>query len=227
MLYLIFGLLVLAALFGPNLWVRYVLDKYSKPLDGVPGTGGELAEHLIKRFDLDGVTVEQAQDAGDHYDPQDKAVRLSPRVFAGKSLTAVAIAAHEVGHAIQFVRDEPVSHLRKRYLGKVRLIQQVGMVIVVALPTIAGALQSPRLALLAVAAGVAVMLLSVLMYVAVLPEEFDASFNKALPILDEGDYVPKEYLPIIRRILRAAALTYVAAALLDMLRLWRWIRYWR
>ena len=57
---------------------------------------------------------------------------------------------------------------------------------------------------------------------AVLPEEYDASFKKALPILEEG-YVPKENLPAIRQILRACAYTYVAGALADVIRLWRWL----
>ncbi|MDH5434601.1 MAG: zinc metallopeptidase, partial [Gammaproteobacteria bacterium] len=78
--------------------------------------------------------------------------------------------------------------------------------------------------------GLMTMLISVFMYMAILPEEWDASFNKALPILDQGDYVPKAYLPAIRQILKACALTYVAAALADILRLWRWLvllRYMR
>ena len=71
------------------------------------------------------------------------------------------------------------------------------------------------------------MLASVLLYVAVLPEEWDASFNKALPILEKGEYVPAEYLPAIRQVLKACALTYVAAALADVLRLWQWLRFIR
>jgi len=70
--------------------------------------------------------------------------------------------------------------------------------------------------------GVVTMLASVLMYAAILPEEWDASFNKALPILAGNDYVPDEYLPAIRQVLMACALTYVAGALADMLSLWRW-----
>ncbi len=224
MLYLIASLALLALIAGPQLWVRYVLHRYSRHVEAIPGSGAELATHLLQRFELPSVKVEPAGAAGDHYDPADNAVRLSPRVYDGKSLTAIAIAAHEVGHAIQFNRDEPVSHLRKRYLRRARLIQQIGAALVVVLPVLAGVLRAPQLGLMALLAGVATMLLSVLMYVAVLPEEFDASFNKALPILDEGDYVPKADLPIVRRILRAAALTYVAAALLDVLRLWRWVR---
>ena len=66
------------------------------------------------------------------------------------------------------------------------------------------------------------MVVSVLMYVAILPEEYDASFNKALPILSKG-YITQEQLPVVRKILKACALTYVAGSLADIIRLWRWI----
>jgi hypothetical protein len=71
--------------------------------------------------------------------------------------------------------------------------------------------------------GVATMLVSVAVYAAILPEEWDASFNKALPILIEGEYVDEHQLKAVRQILKACALTYVAAALADILSLWRWI----
>ena len=61
------------------------------------------------------------------------------------------------------------------------------------------------------------------MYVLVLPEELDASFNKAMPILEEGEYLPKHMLPGARKVLRAAALTYCAAALANALHLGRWL----
>jgi Zn-dependent membrane protease YugP len=59
-----------------------------------------------------------------------------------------------------------------------------------------------------------------------LPEEYDASFNKALPILEEG-YIPKEHMPAVRQVLKACAYTYVAGALADVLRLWRWLTLMR
>jgi Zn-dependent membrane protease YugP len=61
------------------------------------------------------------------------------------------------------------------------------------------------------------------MYAAILPEEYDASYNKALPILAQG-YLPEEHMVAAKRILKACALTYVAAALADILSLWRWFR---
>ena len=100
-MFLSIGLLILLALiFGPSLWVRFVMKRYSKEKPEMPGTGGELAEHLIERFTLKDVKVEVTE-LGDHYDPVEKKVRLLREHYESKSLTAVAIAAHEVGHAIQ------------------------------------------------------------------------------------------------------------------------------
>lgn len=222
MIYAIFIVFVLALAYGPHLWVQWVLNKHHKPVANMPGTGGELAQHLIDRFQLEGVTLLEGGENQDYYSPDAQTVSLSPRVYHGKSLSAVAVAAHEVGHAIQFSRNEPVSQLRKKYLGKAHRVQQLGIYLLMAMPIIGAAFRVPHLALLTAALGLVTMLVSVLMYVAILPEEYDASFNKALPILKEG-YVPEKDLAAVRQVLRAAALTYVAAALADILRLWRWL----
>lgn len=222
MFYVLAILLLLLLAYGPQLWVRHVLAKHHAPIDGMPGTGGELAQHLLDRFDLEGVSLREGSEDENHYQPGTKTVCLSPEVFHGKSLSAIAVAAHEVGHAIQFSRNEPVSHLRQKYLGKAHRIQQIGVYILMSLPIVGAAIRIPHLALLTAAIGVSTMIVSVLMYVAILPEEYDASFNKALPILDEG-YVPEQHMPAVRQVLKACALTYVAAALADILRLWRWL----
>lgn len=222
MLYLLALLFLVLLAYAPQLWVRHILRKHHAPVADMPGTGGELAQHLIDRFQLEGVNLREGREDEDHYAPDTKTVCLSPEVFHGKSLSAVAVAAHEVGHAIQFSRNEPVSHLRQRYLGKAHLIQQCGIYILMSLPIVGAVLRIPHLALLTAAIGVLTMLVSVLMYVAILPEEYDASFNKALPILDEG-YIPDEHMTAVRQVLKACALTYVAAALADILRLWRWL----
>lgn len=223
MFYVILVLTLLLLILAPQWWVKYVLSKYSRHLEGMPGNGEELAKHLLNQFKLNIVKVEAAEEGGDHYDPQANIVKLSPSYLKGKSLTAVAVAAHEVGHAIQFNRDEPVSHLRKRYLSKAHAMQKVGISCLMLLPLISVVVRIPHLIGLTAIIGVVTMLISVFIYLAILPEEWDASFNKAMPILETGNYVPKEYLPAIRRILRACALTYVAAALADILRLWRWV----
>ena len=127
-MFLIIVVAILAALvYVPSLWVRHVMSKHGSELASLPGTGGELAEHLIKRFKLGDIKVEETEPFRDHFDPQNQTVRLSTANFHGKSLTAVAVAAHEVGHAIQFHRKEKIFKLRSRYMPTARLLGQIGI----------------------------------------------------------------------------------------------------
>ncbi len=223
MLIVIAIILVVLLILAPQWWVGYVLRKNNSIIEGMPGTGGELAAHLLERFNLSNVKLEAAAEGADHYDPESNTVRLSPGYLNGKSLTAIAVAAHEVGHAIQFNRNEKVTFLRKRYLGKAHKIQKIGIYVLMALPLLSTIIRVPHVIGFTALIGLLTLMSSVFIYAAILPEEWDASFNKALPILKQGDYVPEHHLPAIRQILKACALTYVAAALADVLRLWRWL----
>ena len=165
---------------------------------------------------------EETQPFKDHFDPRDQAVRLSPDNFNGKSLTAVAVAAHEVGHAIQFHRKEKIFELRSRYLPAAAMLSQAGVAIMLAFPIIGILLRSPWAVGMVIGLSLLLQLAGAFAYLIILPEEWDASFNKALPILVEGEYVEKQQLPAVRRILRAAALTYFAAALANVLNIGRW-----
>ena len=207
--------------FGPNLWVRWVMKRYADNLTGMPGTGGELAQHLIDEFNLDGVAVEVTE-IGDHYDPADRKVRLSEANYQGRSLTAVAIAAHEVGHAIQHDRGD------KRLLARTALAQfadraaRVSAAAIWLAPVIGLLTRHPVPVSVMVSLGLAGLLGRMLLHMVTLPLEWDASFGKALPILTAGSYLPTGQQVAVVRILRAAALTYVAAALADVLNLARW-----
>ena len=214
-------------IFGPQLWVKYVLRKHNAQLDHLDGTGGELAVHLIERFELDGVRVVKGQPGEDHYDPQNKVVSLSPDHFDGKSLTAVAVATHEVGHAIQFHRKEKIFELRSRYLPTAQFLARAGIAVMWALPLIAFLVRVPFAIGLVIAVSLFLQLAGAMAYLIILPEEWDASFNKALPILIEGEYVNTEQLPAIRRVLQAAALTYFSAALANILHIGRWFMLMR
>lgn len=222
MIFAVIGLILAILIYLPSFWVRRVMTTYSRELPDLPGTGGELAEHLVDRFKLEGIKVEETDPLRDHFDPQNEAVRLGPANFNGKSLTAVAVAAHEVGHAIQYHRKEKIFELRKRYLPTANMLARAGIAIMWAMPLIALLLRSP----LAIGAVIGLSLLFQLAgafaYLIILPEEWDASFNKALPILVEGEYVDSEQIPAVRKILRAAALTYFAAALANVLHIGRW-----
>jgi len=223
MIYVLLVLLIVLIIYSPQIWVKLMLRKHSSHAEHLPGTGGELARHLLDRFSLEFVKVEAAERDRDHYDPQSNTVRLSPDYLNGKSITAVAVAAHEVGHAIQFNRKEAVSFLREKYLGTAIRIKKAGTIILIFSPLIFALLRIPQSFLAVVCLGLIIMLTSVFMYAAILPEEWDASFNKALPILTEGQYVNDSELAAVKQVLTACALTYVAAALADLLSIWRWL----
>lgn len=223
MLIPIIGLGILLLVYFPQFWVRLVMRRYSKEINDIPGTGGQLAEHLIHRFELQGIGVEETGAFNDHFDPQARMVRLSPNNYSGRSLTAIAVAAHEVGHAIQFHRKEKIFQLRQKYIPPAMLLRRIGIFLMVIFPAIAFLLKTPGLILLVVGLSIGLQLLGALAYLIVLPEEWDASFNKALPILEQGDYIQHEQLEPIRRVLKAAALTYFAGALADIFNIGRWL----
>lgn len=219
---LILVLFLVLLIYGPSLWVRHIIHKHSKPVENMPGTGAELARHLIERFELTGVEVKPCGPGQDHYSPEENAVALSPLVYDGRSVSAVAIATHEVSHAIQYQRQETVSRLRKKYTGLAMHAQRVGIATLSLAPVLGVATRAPAVIVLLMAAGLIAMLGSVALYAMILPEEYDASFGKALPILEEG-YLPPELMPAARDVLKAAALTYVAGALANTLSIWRWL----
>lgn len=224
MILILFILLLLAAVTLPSLWVRRVLDRYSKPSDryGERGTGAELARHLLDRFELHQVAVEITPD-GDHYDPQAKAVRLTEDKYHSHSLTAITVAAHEVGHAIQDARSEPLFRNRQRLAKLAARAQQLGGLFMIAAPVVMLITRAPGMSLLFLAVAIASLLLGTMVHLVTLPVEFDASFNKAMPILTSGHYLYDGDLPHAQRILRAAALTYVASSLVSLLNLGRWL----
>jgi len=119
-------LLLLVLIFGPQWWAQYTFRRYADVLEWIPGNGGELARHLLDQFSMTDVAVEKTEKGGDHYDPEDRVVRLSPDNYDHKSLTAVAVAAHEVGHAIQHQRKEAKFALRHRLVKVAQTTQQLG-----------------------------------------------------------------------------------------------------
>jgi hypothetical protein len=220
--YVLLLIIILVVVFGPQLWARHTFEKYNQAVDKIPGTGGELAAHLVKRFELP-VTVERAGQEGDHYDPATRTVRLSAQFFDTKSLSAIAVAAHEVGHAIQHHRNETMLDTRTKLVHLALYAQKFGTVAIFAMPIVTAITRAPASGFLLTAIFVLSMGMAVLVNLITLPVELDASFGKALPILVEGHYVDEEDLPAIRKVLKAAAYTYVAASLASLLNLWRWI----
>ena len=217
--------LVIAVVFGPQWWARRVLQRHSGRQDDIPGSGGELARHLIERLHITSTKVEETE-FGDHYDPQAKAVRLRPEILEGHSLTAVVVATHEVGHALQDHLGYRPLYWRTRLAMFSQQAERLGALALVAMPFVSALTQTPAAGLALLLAGIATLGIPVVIHLVTLPVEFDASFRRALPLLASG-YLPDSELPTARRILLACALTYVAASLATLLNFWRWIRILR
>ena len=222
MIYALIIILIVALIYGPQLWVRWVLTRYNRePEPNFPGTGGELARHLLNRYGLNEVKVEVTE-FGDHYDPMERAVRLTQDKFDGKTLTAITVAAHECGHALQHAASEPLFLLRTRLAGTSLWAQRIGSMLLFAAPFAVLLTKAPAVAAFNIIGAFLVMGSAVVIHLLTLPVEIDASFRKALPLLDSG-YLDKSQIPAARSILRAAAWTYVATSLASLLNFWRWI----
>ena len=214
--------IILALIFGPSLWVKFVMWRYSSEKPEMPGTGGELAKHLVERFSLKDVDVEVTEQ-GDHYDPIEKKVRLSQEHYESKSLTAIAIAAHEVGHAIQDQQGDKRLATRTKMVPIIDKVARWSVAIIYLSPVIGIITRHPMPFSLLLILGLSGFIARMMIHALTLPIEFDASFSKALPLLREGNYVSQSNEKAVNSILRAAALTYVSAALADILNLSRWI----
>ena len=219
--FIVLTLAVLGLVFGPGIWVRRVLARYSTPDDRYPGTGAELARHLLDLNGLQSVQVEET-DQGDHYDPLAKAVRLTPEKFSGRSLTAITVAAHEVGHAVQDHIGYAPLRLRTRLIRIIEPLQKAGAAVLMAAPLLGAVTRAPGLSLLMLAGGFMTLLSSTLVHFVTLPTEVDASFVRALPMLDRHGILKDVDRPHAKTLLKAAALTYVSASLMSLLNVARW-----
>ncbi len=223
MVWIVLLIAVIGLIFLPQFWVQRVLKKHSNERSDFPGTGGEFARHLIKQQGLK-VKLETTEQ-GDHYDPSSKTVRLSSANFNGKSLTAVATAAHEVGHAIQHQQGMALLLLRTPLAKFAFYVEKLAQLALISTPVFLSFV--PGMARLSIIVAVVGMLASTLVHFVTLPVEFNASFSKALPILKNGNYLAEKDYQNARKILLACALTYVSAALASLLNIWRWLRFLR
>lgn len=219
-------LILLAVVFGPQLWVRHVLARHGTERPDLPGTGAELARHLLDEAGLRGVKVELT-DTGDHYDPEAYAVRLTLPHHDGRSVAAVAVAAHEVSHAVQHARGERAFALRFGLVKRLIWVDRVASGILLLAPIVFIIVKAPILLMLQLVAGLLLLAVRIVVHVVTLPVELDASFSKALPVIARGRYLKVPDLPAARSVLLAAALTYVAAALATLLDVARWLRVLR
>lgn len=175
-------------------------------------TGAAAAQGILERYGIRDVRVEGIRTMlGDHYDPREKVLRLSPDVYGGRSLASLGIAAHEVGHAIQHATRYGPLALRSGLLPVAAFGSQFSFVLI-----LAGLFLAPFRWLAWV--GVALFAVAVLFQIVTLPVEFDASRRAREVLLSTGMVAPSEDA-VIGKVLSAAALTYVAAAVTTLLQL--------
>lgn len=175
-------------------------------------SGAEAAQRILAISRISDVRIEQIKSMlGDHYDPRAKVLRLSPDVYSGRSLASLGIAAHEVGHAIQHATNYGPLALRSGLLPIAAKGSQVSFLLI-----IAGMLLAPFYWLAWV--GVALFGVAFLFQLVTLPVEYNASSRARAVLLNNGLISAGEEL-VVGKVLNAAALTYVAAAITALLQL--------
>lgn len=188
--------------------VKSTFSKYAKKMSEKNITGTQAAAYLLKVNGITDVKLGRIKgDLTDHYDPTDKTLRLSDSTYNSTSIAAIGVAAHETGHAIQHA---------KKYFPLVfrRVLVPIANI---------GSSAGPWLAILGIVMsfplltdiGILLFAGAVLFYLVTLPVEFNAS-NRALKILKQNNVLSTDELKGVRKVLSAAAMTYVASALVAM-----------
>mgnify|MGYP002853519480 FL=1 len=183
----------------------------------MPFTGNQLGQKILKENNLENVLIEPIKQV-DHYNPLKKKVHISEDKLHKKSITSIAVVAHEIGHAIQDKENYKPLLLRQKLIEKTMIFQRIGsFLLIIGLPSIFAITKSPFITFIAAIIIMGCLSTNVLIHLITLPVEFDASFKRALPILQK--YVPKENMRQCRSVLRAAAFTYLAQSIVSIFRL--------
>ncbi len=210
--------------FLPQQWVKKTVATYSEVRNHRGLRGRDVATQILREHGLSNVSVESVDGfLSDHYDPSALAVRLSPDIYNGDSIASVAIAAHECGHAIQHAKGYTPVVLRSSLAPVVGLGSQLGpMLLMVSVGLGATNHLMPAWAWMLAWVGVAVYGIAVAFQVVTLPVELDAS-GRALKVLETQQYLNQDEMKGAKKVLTAAAFTYVAAALYALMELLYWV----
>ncbi|MEA4900126.1 zinc metallopeptidase [Desulfitobacterium sp.] len=191
-------------------------NKYSEVYSRAGYTGAQAARAILQANGLYDVRIEPvAGNLSDHYDPRDRTVRLSEGVYSGNSLASLAVAAHETGHAIQHANGYFPLQLRSTFVPVANFGSSLGPVLILIgffMPAFNWLLQI----------GILAFSLAVIFQLITLPVEYNAS-HRAMALLQSNGMLAQDEVKGARRVLSAAALTYVAAALTAVLELARFI----
>jgi len=208
--------LLTAVLAIPSLWaaarVRSTFARYARVGVRSGMSGAEAAEAVLRAAGVPGVTIEPHQGLlTDHYDPRSKTLRLSPQVYGGRSIASVAVAAHEAGHAIQDAHAYAPLRLRSGIVP----VAQIGSRLWPVLFFLGLFAHAPGM----MYAGIALFAGMVLFQFVTLPTEFNASSRAKAVLASSGIVSTSEEREGVSKVLNAAALTYVAAAVTAIVQL--------
>ena len=196
--------------------MRSTFNKYSRVRSRSGMTGREAAEYVLRSAGIYDVRVEHVSgNLTDHYDPRTKTLRLSDATYNSQSVAAIGVAAHECGHAVQHA----AGYAPLRFRGALVPIANLGSTIAWPL-IIIGLLFTGQSSMMFLNLGIIAFSLAVLFQIVTLPVEFDAS-NRAVRVLGSTGLLYEDELRDTRKVLSAAALTYVAGAAASILQLLR------
>lgn len=195
--------------------VKNTFDRYRRVLNRRGMTGADIARAILDRNGLHDVMVQATRgELTDHYDPRTRVVRLSESVYSSTSVAAIGVAAHETGHAIQHkVRYAPLA-LRSSLVPIAGIGSSIGPYM-----AIFGLMFGSDIL---INAGLILFTMAVAFYLVTLPVEFNAS-SRAVRILESTGLLSGEEIKPVKRVLGAAAMTYVASAAVAMANLLRLI----
>lgn len=196
--------------------VSSAFSKYSKIPNSRRMTGAQAAEFVLRQNGVVGVQIEHVSGKlSDHFDPRTNVIRLSDSVYNSTSVAAVGVAAHEAGHACQHAENYLPNRIRSAVLPIARVGSQLSWIFI-----IVGLLFTAKVGYVMLYIGIILFSASVLFTLATLPVEFNASKRALACIRETGLMVGDEYKGA-KRMLQAAAMTYVASALTAIMQLLR------
>ena len=202
--------------------VKSTFNKYSRVRSTSGLTGREVAEEILHENGIYDVGVERGQGfLSDHYDPKNKVIRLSPHNFDKPSVAGTAVAAHEVGHAIQHATGYKFLNFRSALFPLAQLGSNFSYFLIIAGILLTAGMNSTFGELL-LWAGIGLMAFAVLFQLVTLPVEFDAS-NRAMKQIESLNIVNQKEYRHAKKVLNAAAMTYVAATAVAVAELVRFI----
>lgn len=207
-----------------SLWAsamtKGAFKKYSQYTTQRGMTGADVAHAILRDNGIADVAVEPVRGTlTDHYDPRSKKLRLSEGVYGSRSMAALGVAAHEVGHAIQHARGYAMLNFRSAWVPVANIGSGLSIFVLIGAVFMGGAATAMGHTMALV--GVGLLATTTVFTLITLPVEFDAS-RRALATLQTGAYMTPQELAGARKVLNAAALTYVAAFITSLLTLLYW-----